>query len=75
MPVHKTTVYLRHELRRSLRRMAAASGRSQAELIREAITALAGASDRPRPRGRLFASGDPAPADHVDEALAGFGDR
>ncbi len=73
--MHKTTVYLPDELRRSLRRMAAVSGRSEAELIREAITSLARASDRPRPRGRLFASGDPTLADHVDEALAGFGDR
>ena len=73
--MNKTTVYLPDELKQSLRRMAAASGRSEAELIREAIAALARTADRPRPHGPLFSSGDPTLSEHVDEALAGFGSR
>ena len=75
MCVDKTTVYLPKALKQSLRRLAATSGRSEADLIREAIDTLVRAGDQPRPRGRLFASGDASLAEHVDEALAGFGDR
>jgi Arc/MetJ-type ribon-helix-helix transcriptional regulator len=74
--MNKTTVYLPDELKQSVARMAAASGRSEAEVIREAIAALARASDRPRrPRGGLFASGDPSLSAQAQEALAGFGER
>jgi hypothetical protein len=73
--VKKTTVYLPDDLKQSLERMADASGRSKAQLIREAVAALTRTADLPRPQGRLFASGDPSLAEHVDEALAGFGDR
>jgi hypothetical protein len=55
--------------------MAASSGRSEAQLIREAITALARASDRPRPKGRLFACCDPSPTDDLEAERAGSGDR
>ena len=48
---------------------------SEAELIREAIAALVQTGAQPRPRGGLFESGDSALAEHVDEALAGFGER
>ena len=68
-------MYLPDELKRALERMAATSGRSEADLIREAIAALARAADRPRPRGALFASADPSLSEQVDEALAGFGER
>jgi predicted transcriptional regulator len=37
--MNKTTVYLPEDLKQSLRRMAAVSGCSEAELIREAIAA------------------------------------
>jgi len=73
--VNKTTVYLPDDLKQALTRIAAASGRSEADLIREAITTMARAWERPRPRGGLFASGDPSLAEHAEEALAGFGDR
>jgi plasmid stability protein len=73
--MNKTTVYLPDDLKRSLRRMAAASGRSEADLIREAIFAQVHAHARPRPQGRLFESGDPALAENAEEALAGFGER
>lgn len=74
-PVNKTTVYLPDELKQSLRRLAATSGRSEADLIREAVAARVSSSGRPRPEGRLFRSGDPSLAEQVDEALDGFGDR
>jgi hypothetical protein len=73
--VNKTTVYLPDELKRSVSRMAAASGKSEAEVIRDAIAALARASARPRPAGGLFASGDPSLSARAEEALAGFGER
>ncbi len=75
MYMNKTTVYLPEGLKRSLRRMAAASGRSEADLIREAIATQVQAYARPRPQGQLFESGDPSLAENVEEALAGFGER
>lgn len=71
----KTTVYLPDDVKRALSRLAAASGRSEASLIRDAVGALARTAERPRPRGRLWESGDVSLADRADEALAGFGDR
>jgi hypothetical protein len=47
----KTTVYLDSDTRLALRRMSEAQGRSQAELIRDAVDAFAGPSKRPTPRG------------------------
>jgi hypothetical protein len=40
--MHKTTVYLNDEEAEALRQLAAATGRSQAELIREAVRHVAG---------------------------------
>jgi len=73
--VTKTTIYLPDDLKQAVARIAAASGRSEAEVIREAIAALVHASERPRPRGGLFASGESSLAENAEEALAGFGDR
>jgi hypothetical protein len=71
----KTTVYLPDELSRDLKRAAAESGRSKAELIREGIASVVEAKLTPRPRGPLFSSGDPTLAERVDELLAeGFGE-
>jgi plasmid stability protein len=71
----QATVYLPDELKKSLQRLAAESGRSEADLIRDAIATKVRASDRPRPNGRLFASGDPSFAENAENALVGFGDR
>lgn len=71
----KTTVYLPDDLKEAVSRIAAASGRSEAEVIRDAIGALVRAADRPRPRGALFTSGGQSLSEHAEEALAGFGDR
>jgi plasmid stability protein len=71
----KTTVYLPDDLKFELHRVAAASGRSEAEVIREAIRAFVRGAEQPRPRGALFTSGDPSLSESVDPALAGFGER
>ena len=69
----KTSVYLPEQLKHDLALAARRRGRSEAELIREAIARLVAEDeqDRPRPRPGLFASGDPALAEKVDEVLAG----
>lgn len=71
----KTTVYLPEGLKQGLTKLAIATGRSEAELIREAVDTLVANSVRPRPRGALFHSGDPGLAANADEALVGFGER
>jgi plasmid stability protein len=73
--VHRTTVYLPDELKRALARVAAARGCSEAELVRQALAALAASAEAPEPRLPLFESGDPTLAERLDEALRGFGER
>ncbi|MBA3252272.1 MAG: hypothetical protein H0T66_18675 [Geodermatophilaceae bacterium] len=46
--------------------------RFEGEVIRESLRTTVGA-ERPRPRGALYASGDPI-AHRVDELLRGFGE-
>lgn len=70
----KTTVYLPDELKAALEWTAAAQGRSEAELIREAVRRLTREQEQPKPRLPLFSSGDPTLAERVDEELReGFG--
>jgi Arc/MetJ-type ribon-helix-helix transcriptional regulator len=73
--MEKTTVYLPDDLKRALRRAANASGRSEAELIREGIGLVTGSHRIAEARLPLFESGDPDLAERADEALAGFGQR
>lgn len=73
--MEKTTVYLPDELKRALRRAARASGRSEADLIREGIGTVVGTHRIAEPRMPLFDSGQPDLADRVDEHLVGFGER
>lgn len=71
----KTTVYLPPELKRALTRLARQRRCSEAELLREAVSRLAGEADAPLPRLPLFrATGAPI-AEDVDRALEGFGVR
>lgn len=57
--VEKTTLYLTAELQRALRDAAGRTGRSQAELIREALRTYLG--DQPRPMPTSIGLGrDPA---------------
>jgi len=71
----KTTIYLPDELKAALERAALAEGRSEAELIREALREKIAAVSPVRPTIPLTSSGlgDPNLAERVDELLAGFG--
>ncbi|MDQ3974591.1 MAG: ribbon-helix-helix domain-containing protein [Actinomycetota bacterium] len=62
--MEKTTLSLPAELRQSLRDLARRTGRSQADLIREALWAFLGGQSRPRPRsiGIVQDQGDPPAA-------------
>jgi hypothetical protein len=73
--MHKTTVYLPDGLKAELERVAAATRRSEAELIREGIRMVAQQHTPPAPILPLFASGQPDLAERIDELLAGFGER
>lgn len=73
--MEKTTVYLSDDLKRSLRRAARASGRSEAELIREGIGLVTGAHRVAEPRLPLFESGQADLAERADQLLEGFGKR
>lgn len=70
----KTTVYLPDDLKAALERAAMAQGKSEAELIREAVRKLTEGAEAPKPRLPLFSGGDPTLAERVDEELKkGFG--
>ena len=73
--MEKTTVYLSGDLKLALRRTARATGRSEAELIREGIGVVTGAHRIAEPQIPLFESGQPELAERVDESLPGFGER
>jgi predicted transcriptional regulator len=73
--MEKTTVYLPDELKRALRRAAKATGRSEADLIREGIGTVVGTHRTAEARLPLFESGHADLAERVDEHLAGFGER
>jgi Arc/MetJ-type ribon-helix-helix transcriptional regulator len=70
----KTTVYLPEDLDKALKQAAGAQGRSEAEIIREAIKKSLGSMQPPRPRLPLFRSEDATLAERVDEELRGFGE-
>lgn len=72
--MRRTTVYLPDELKTTLERAARASGRSEAELIREGVEQVTRKADAPKPRLPLFDSGDPTLAERADELLEGFGE-
>jgi hypothetical protein len=71
----KTTVYLPERVKRELERLAQREGRSEAQLIRQALEELVQNAPRPRPTLPLFSSGDPTFAHRVDEQLEGFGEQ
>jgi len=73
----KTTVYLPEDLKASLGRAAAEEGRSEAEIIREAISAAMRSRRSARPKLPLVPRGlgDPRAAERTDELLDGFGSR
>lgn len=71
----KTTVYLPEELKEALRNLAAQRNCSEADLLREAVARLTGATEAPSPRVPLFRSSGPSVAEDIDAALTGFGSR
>ncbi|MBI2892761.1 MAG: ribbon-helix-helix protein, CopG family [Deltaproteobacteria bacterium] len=73
--MHKTTVYLDDETQRRLRRLADASGRTQADIIRDAILAYSGGSKRRRPRSIGIGRGGRDLSARVDSLLEGFGEK
>jgi hypothetical protein len=72
--MHKTTVYLDEELHRTLRRLADATGRTQAQIIREAVVAYTGKGRRRRPRSIGMGHGGPDLSDRADALLEGLGE-
>lgn len=71
--MEKTTLYLPEDLKTAIKRAAAQQGISEAEVIRQSVRQSVG-NVRIRPRGGLFASGQPI-ARQADQLLAGFGER
>jgi hypothetical protein len=69
----KTTVYLPNDLKRALARLARQQGRSEAELLREAVARLTATGTAPPPTLPLFRGAGPSIAEDVDRALEGFG--
>ncbi len=65
----KVRVRLSGELKDRLKQAAAASGKSEAELICEGVSHVVKVKLAPKPRIPLFSSGDPTLAERVDEIL------
>jgi predicted DNA-binding protein len=73
--MEKTTVYLTDTQKRALERTAKAAGRTEAELIREGVELVTARHQASELRLPLFSSDQPDLAEHVDEAMDGFGER
>jgi hypothetical protein len=73
MVMIKTTVYLPDGLKAQLERVAADTGCSEADLIREGIRLAVAHKVPPPPSFGVFASGRLAASEEVDDLLDGFG--
>ena len=74
--VNKTTVYLEEASLAALKRLAAAQGRAEAELIREAVVEYVERAGRPPMRSLGVARGPRDLASRAEELLAdGFAQR
>jgi len=73
----KTTIYLPGDLKERVKTVARAAGRSEADVIREAIAAAVAVRRAPEPRIPLpgISLGDPSVAERSCELLDGFGER
>jgi len=69
----KTTVYLPAELKRALKKAAAARGCSEAALLREAVSRITEERETPTPKLPLFRAQGRSIAGDVDSALDRFG--
>jgi hypothetical protein len=72
--MEKTTVYLTERQKRALARTAKATGRSEADLIREGVDTITARHRVSEPTLPLFQSGRPDLAERSDALLEGFGD-
>jgi metal-responsive CopG/Arc/MetJ family transcriptional regulator len=68
--MNKTTVYLPTELQGALRDVARRTGRSQAEVIRDAIAAYVAVEERPWPRSFGSAANGEVSAADLEDWLA-----
>lgn len=68
------TLYLPEDLKARLEQVARREGRSEADLVREALNDLVERRTPPCPRGAIFDSGDPDWAATADQNLTGFGE-
>lgn len=73
MKLKKTTVYLPDDLKRLLARTARERGRSEAAVLREAVSRLTDEVGAPSPRLPLFRSKGASIAEDIDRALNDFG--
>lgn len=73
--MEKTTVYLTATQRRALARASRATGRSEADLIREGVDSVTAQHRIAEPRIPLFESGRRDLAERTDEWLEGFGEQ
>jgi Arc/MetJ-type ribon-helix-helix transcriptional regulator len=71
----KTTIYLPDELKKRIEKVARSTGKAEAEVIREAISAATRDAGAPAPRIPLMERGlgDPTIAENVDALLESFG--
>ena len=70
--MHKTTLYLEDEVRERIARVAKETGRSQAEVIRDALRAFF--MRRKKPRSIGLGKGGPDLSDRAEDLLDGFGE-
>lgn len=73
----KMTLYIHEADKRNLERAARQLGKSEAEVIREALRLFVASTLRHAPAKRIapiFDSGDPAFASNADDMLEGFGE-
>ncbi|MGH2373958.1 MAG: ribbon-helix-helix protein, CopG family [bacterium] len=73
--MEKTTLYIPKELQRGLRSASKRLGRSQAELVREAIERYLAGLDRPRPRSIGIGADGKIPSSEIKQWLRGEWDR
>jgi metal-responsive CopG/Arc/MetJ family transcriptional regulator len=74
MSMNRTTVYLPDDLKAELARVAAETGRREADLIREGIRLALARHVPPTPTIPILVSADPHFAERVDDHLTGFGE-
>jgi len=73
--MRKTTIYLPDELKKRVEKVARNTGKSEADVIRDAISGATMAAGAPAPRIPLMERGlgDPTIAENVDALLESFG--